>query len=382
MKLVKRFRSARLALVAASAALAGTANAQSVTLYGLIDTNLEYVNNQSRTGPTVPPGPAENRFAMLTGGIGGSRWGLRGVEDLGNGLKGVFVLESGFSSDDGKMANSGRLFGRQAFVGFDSPYGKLTFGRQYTSIFDVLANFQAGFYQPQYEPVVAYLGRYYREDNVVKYGAKFGPVELAAHWSFGVDTASPATAGEVPGSFRSGAAYGGAASYTSGPFGIGVAYDEVDAPTTAGGPPGKARRAAVAGKYAAGNLRLVAGYRWGRSQNPADVEILRDNYYWVGGTYSFTPQLESTLAYYYDDVRQVANPVNGTLLGNIKNPWQVMFTTKYFFSKRTSLYLATAYSKNAGLNFDTSVGGLGTGYYLGAGKNSQFAVTLGMRHSF
>ena len=382
MKLTKHMQCARVALLAAGAALAGRASAQSVTLYGLIDTNIEYVNNQSSTGATIPAGPAAHRVAMLTGGIGGSRWGLRGVEDLGNGLKGVFVLESGFSSDDGKMANSGRLFGRQAYVGFDSPYGKLTFGRQYTSIFDVLANYQAGFYQPQYEPVVAYLGRYYREDNVVKYGANFGPLEVAAHWSFGVDTTVPATAGEVPGNFRSGAAYGAAASYAAGAFGVGVAYDEVDAATTAGGPPGKAKRAAVAGKYASGPVRLVAGYRWGRSQNPAGVETLRDNYYWVGGTYAFTPQLESTLAYYYDDVRQVTNPVNGAMLGDIKNPWQVMFTTKYFFTKRTSLYLATAYSKNAGLNFDTSVGGLGTGYYLGAGKNSQFAVTLGMRHIF
>lgn len=382
MTLTRKIRATQVALLATGAVLGNAASAQSVTLYGLVDTNIEYVNNQSRTGATVPAGPASSRVAMLTGGIGGSRWGLRGVEDLGNGIKGVFVLESGFNSDDGKSANSGRLFGRQAYVGFDSRFGKITFGRQYTSIFDVLANFQAGFYQPQYEPVVAYLGRYYREDNVIKYGGTFGPLEVAAHWSFGVDTAAPATAGEVPGSIRSGAAFGGAASYTAGAFGVGVAYDEVDAPAAVGGAPGRAKRAAVSGKYADGNVRLVAGYRWGRSTSGTDVELLRDNYYWVGGTYAFTPQLESTLAYYYDDVRQVANPVNSVALGNIKNPWQVMFTTKYFFTKRTSLYLATAYSKNSGLNFDTSVGGLGTGYYLGAGKNSQFAVALGMRHIF
>ncbi|PMY01052.1 porin, partial [Pseudomonas sp. GW460-13] len=81
-------------------------------------------------------------FRMSSGGLSGSRWGLRGVEDLGSGLKALFVLESGFGLDDGKSQQGGRLFGRQAYVGLESDQvGRVTFGRQYTSLFDMMANF-------------------------------------------------------------------------------------------------------------------------------------------------------------------------------------------------------------------------------------------------
>ncbi|WP_420995069.1 hypothetical protein ACKI2N_007685 [Cupriavidus sp. 30B13] len=89
-----------------------------------------------------------------------------------------------------------------------------------------------------------------------------------------------------------------------------------------------------------------------------------------------------TAGIYYDDVTQVTHPVSGALLGNIVNPWQVQIINNYYLSKRTNLYLTTAYAKNASLNFDTSVGGLGTGYYLGAGKNSMFGAVLGIRQTF
>jgi predicted porin len=46
-------------------------------------------------------------FALQSGNQSGSRWGLRGIEDLGGGLKGIFTLESGFNVDDGKMGQSG-----------------------------------------------------------------------------------------------------------------------------------------------------------------------------------------------------------------------------------------------------------------------------------
>jgi predicted porin len=65
-------------------------------------------------------------FALQSGNQSGSRWGLRGIEDLGGGLKGIFTLESGFNVDDGKMGQSGRLFGRAAYVGLQNQWGRLT----------------------------------------------------------------------------------------------------------------------------------------------------------------------------------------------------------------------------------------------------------------
>lgn len=379
----KRLRPLRLGLILTSACFAHAAQAQqsSVTLYGVLDMNIEYINNMAQGGTPAARGPAGNRFAMNSGGIGGSRWGLRGVEDLGSGYKALFVLESGFTADDGKLGNSNRLFGRQAFAGLSGQFGKLTFGRQYISMFDVFADFQVAAYAPQYEPAGVFLGRFVREDNTVKYTGDFGPVTAVAHWSFGADTASAATAGEVPGNFRSGSAWGAAAKYATGPLGFALGYDEVRPAAVAGGAPGKNQKASASVHYAADKLDVMAGYRWGRNKDATDRETLRDNYYWVGATYRFMPAVETTLGFYYDDVKTLTNPANGSLLSDVKNPWQVLLIARYYLSKRTSFYLSTAYAKNASLNFDTSVGG-GSTYTLGAGKNSQFGAALGLRHIF
>lgn len=107
-------------------AFAGAASAQSsVTLYGRLDTAISYAE----------PGTGDGTFRVSSGGvgsapIGGSRWGLRGTEDLGGGLKANFVLESGFASDTG--AGGAALFDRQAWVGLSSSLGSLSLGRQDT----------------------------------------------------------------------------------------------------------------------------------------------------------------------------------------------------------------------------------------------------------
>src|ERR1700731_4789963 len=95
-----------------AAAIGGTlavpAYAQStVTLYGIIDTGITYVNNTGK-GAVV---------AMQSGVEQGSRWGLKGSEDLGGGLKTVFQLENGFNVNTGKLGQGGLEFGRQAYVG-------------------------------------------------------------------------------------------------------------------------------------------------------------------------------------------------------------------------------------------------------------------------
>ena len=81
-------------------------------------------------------------FRMTSGNVSGSRWGLRGVEDLGSGMKAVYVLESGFDLDSGVSSQGGRLFGRQAFAGIDHKWGRLTLGRQQNALFDLLINYE------------------------------------------------------------------------------------------------------------------------------------------------------------------------------------------------------------------------------------------------
>jgi predicted porin len=119
-----------LIALAALGAFAGAASAQStVTLYGLVDLNVQYLKG----GDTSPLG--DKSLTRLSDGhvFGpGSRWGLRVSEDLGSGLKANVVLESGFNGDTGTSAQGGRLFGRQAFVSLASAsLGEIRLGRQY-----------------------------------------------------------------------------------------------------------------------------------------------------------------------------------------------------------------------------------------------------------
>jgi predicted porin len=121
--------------VAMMAAFAASASAQSsVTVYGLVDLSIANTKGGSRVGG--------NSVTELLDGVAygpGSRWGLRVSEDLGSGLKGNVVLESGFGSDTGgatqgtsNLGIASRLFGRQAFISLASAsVGEVRLGRQY-----------------------------------------------------------------------------------------------------------------------------------------------------------------------------------------------------------------------------------------------------------
>ena len=120
-----------LAVLAAS----GAAMAQSsVTLYGIVDA---YVGQTSTTAAT--PGASKVKQNVVnTAGFNNSRWGMKGSEDLGNGLKANFVLENGFNTDTGGLADAGgRLFNRQATVGLSGNFGAVNLGRQ-TTAYDAL----------------------------------------------------------------------------------------------------------------------------------------------------------------------------------------------------------------------------------------------------
>lgn len=108
-------------------AFAGVAHAQSsVTLYGIID---EGFNVNTNAG-------GKHLYNLTSGVLQGSRFGLRGTEDLGGGLKAIFVLENGFDVNSGKLGQGGLMFGRQAYVGLSSQFGTVTLGRQYDSVVD------------------------------------------------------------------------------------------------------------------------------------------------------------------------------------------------------------------------------------------------------
>ncbi|WER49419.1 porin [Cupriavidus sp. WKF15] len=387
----------RLLTCAAVGLFSGAAHAQSsVTLYGVVDTNLEYVN---RVG-SVPlptnlynPGMGHSVTRLNSGGLAGSRWGLRGEEDLGAGMKSLFVLESGFQADTGALEMNNTLFDRQAYVGLRSnKFGQLTFGRQYTSLFLGLANFMPGAYSVQYEPIGVIAGPNFRENNAVQYAAVVGPVTAIAHWSFGVGMTLPPTSpfaqqvvvggnGEVPGRARNDTGYGAALIYMPGAFGFTIDYDQYN-PSIAQGS-GTNRRVAVAASYMFDSkTKVMGGYRWGQNKDQNSLTVLRDDYHWLGANYQLTPSVELTLEYDYQKVRNL----NGNAA--VANPWQLLFMAKYSLSKRTDLYVSTAYARNAGLMLESGASGYGASLLLNNtyapanGQTSMIGVAAGVRHIF
>lgn len=106
------------------AGFAGAASAQSsVTLYGVADVGYAYQQIKA------PGGTSKSQFAMASGQQNGSRWGLKGVEDLGNGLKANFVYESAITLNSG--ASTG--FTRQSTFGLSGKsWGSVDLGLRTT----------------------------------------------------------------------------------------------------------------------------------------------------------------------------------------------------------------------------------------------------------
>jgi predicted porin len=137
-----------LIALAALSAIAGAAQAQSsVTLYGVVDAYFGQKTTINAPAGLLSAGAASDLTQTVVGGSGlsSSRWGMKGAEDLGGGLKAVFTLEGGFNIDTGGLANNGGstvansttiLFGRTASVGVTGNFGAVTLGRQYSAFDD------------------------------------------------------------------------------------------------------------------------------------------------------------------------------------------------------------------------------------------------------
>ena len=179
-----------LALALLGAFTASAFAEPSVTLYGRIDTGLVYThkNLDNTAGST-------DTFSMDSGVTTGSRWGLKGSEDIGNAKVG-FVLESGFNSDDGTSGQNNRLFGREAQVNISGAYGTLYAGRLASIASDsgsigYLGDVSAfpsayGFVGNQQGSTGTAYGRY---DNTLAYETPtFGGLQGAIMYSFKGDT--------------------------------------------------------------------------------------------------------------------------------------------------------------------------------------------------
>lgn len=165
----------------ALAVLGSVAGAQAqVTLYGVADVWV------GRTAATDSAGVKTDDTLMASGGLSGSRLGVSGENDLGNGLKGVFKLEQGFKLDTGET-NESSAFTRQAYVGVGGGFGQVTLGKTWTAMDDVLGAANSGFDSAlSASNNVLMVPSAYQSNpgNTIKYNSPaFGPVSFSASHS-------------------------------------------------------------------------------------------------------------------------------------------------------------------------------------------------------
>lgn len=187
-----------LAAVAVLGAFAGTALAADVTLYGKIDGGLNYthVSEESQEGAHVSSSNSDD-FTFKSGQNSGSRFGLKGTEQIADGLTVGFQLENGFSVDDGKMGQGNRLFGREARVYVQTEFGEVGFGRMGgldsgLGSYDLIAGssvFGAGWGEYTGTMDLFFKGVSDRYDNMITYKSpKFAGLTLVAQASLMKDS--------------------------------------------------------------------------------------------------------------------------------------------------------------------------------------------------
>jgi predicted porin len=377
--------------LAVTAAFALPAFAQSsITLYGVIDEGINYTSNAGD----------KSAYQLESGYAQGSRWGLKGSEDLGSGLKAIFDLENGFDVNSGALGEGGRIFGRQAFVGLTSAnYGTLTLGRQYDSVVDYLApttaNGNWGGYLLSHPYDNDNTDNSFRVNNTVKYASpSFAGLQFGGTYSFSNETG-----------FANNRTYSLGGQYANGGLLVGAAYLEANNPGfTADG-----SIATNDANFISERLRIFGGgvnYTFGGATvgfaytntnvgqpsatdtsvyvgaitppNGGTLTALKFQNFEINGKYQFTPAFFVGVQYVYTAATMDATSGN-------ENPKYHTFglMADYNLSKRTDFYFQAAYQKVAGDKTDTV---LDDAYIPGsAGVSSsanQVTVRAAIRHQF
>ena len=304
----------------AALTLVGAVSAQSsVTLYGRIDAAIGSQKTSVGGNTTVDAGTQ-----ILAGSHTGNRWGMKGSEDLGGGLKAIFQLENGFNVDTGTAAQGANAsFGRQAYVGLTGGFGSLTVGRQY----DLLDN-AYGNYDPFGYSGYGAMGYVFnrgtggdvigRQNNSVIYTSpNLGGFSVSGLWAPGEDK------NPVAGT-SAGNNYGLMASYANGPVGVGAAWQS----NKVGGAATRATtNYLVGGSYDIGAAKLYGQFE-GTNNKGANA---KDNGWQLGAVIPLGGP--SLMVSYASEKTKVA----GTKVSDTK---ALSLMAQYPLSKRTYVYAA------------------------------------------
>ncbi|RAS28734.1 porin [Paraburkholderia bryophila] len=386
----------RLTLLALPAGLLLAAGAQaqsSVTLYGIADAGIAYVHNaQGANG--------QNQSSLVkfsSGNVSGSRWGLKGTEDLGGGLAAVFQIENGYNLGTGTLGQGSREFGRKSVVGLSSStLGTVTLGRQYDPIVDLVQGLTEDNYFGGTFASPGDLDNYdnsLRVSNSIKYVSPlFAGFQVEA--LYGV--------GGVAGASGNGQTYSFGAAYANGPLSLGAGYFYANCGNTTTGnvrtwtsssdslfntvinsgfaSAKSIQIVRVGGQYVIGAATL--GLAYSNTQYATDAfsayhSTAKFNNGSVFFNYQITPALRTGVGYNYTSLTGPSSAHYN----------QVNLGADYALSKRTDLYALAGYQKASGntlnasgkvVSAQASIGSFG----VNSGTSSQELAVVGIRHKF
>ena len=372
----------------------------SVTLYGIVDAAVRRTNNE---GPAGNIGMSQTQ--MIGGGMSQSRWGINVEEDLGGGSKALAFLENRFDADAGNSA-IGAPFFQLSYVGLQGPYGRLTAGRQWNVLFDVVTSTYASFpyspYMEAYKPEIG-MSMGARSDNMLKYTAEYGAFRGSLQYSLDegntvaantpLSAANSLTIPGIAGGARQTA--GGYLRYSANGISAGAGYLKTNLP---GGT--KVDAWTVGTSYRSGPLYVNLGYAvnerkgnytpgtlnstvdnailsafWSGSSNvgflPGGANLgdhaNKRDMFKVGIGYQITPAIN--LGGHYYNAKQ-SGSASGAFNGRAHFYVAVV---DYAFSKRTDAYFGVDRTRVNG----------GAGMSLSAnGARTRTGMTVGLRHRF
>jgi predicted porin len=363
-----------------------------VTLYGVVDAAVTYQTNFSTAG---------SRTGIDAGQLATSRWGIRGSEDLGGGMKAFFTLESTIANDTGAAGSSfggstraisatPTLFDREAIVGLSSGFGSVRLGRQNILGVDSIGQGDPiGLAHPGTNPNVAFSalnaasiygpfgtnggGAALRQNNAIRY--------LTPVFS-GFGGALMYGAGEQAGSSSAGEYKGISGYYRTGQSGIALAYATLNNRPFAATPAVGATAAIPA--VASDKLTLWGGgakfafndtltLRGTYAQNKQDISQRKIEVVGLGAEYALSPAFSLTGAYY--------NTKSSGQASTDGKADQYYLIGKYSLSKRTILYSTFTHARAGSATVNDQILAAGM---IGVGTTSRTAnrVVLGANHNF
>ena len=369
--------------LAVGAALASPAFAQSsVQLYGIVDLAYRHTTNEG----TADSGSHKGSLTrMIGGGMSQSRLGINVTEDMGNGVKALANLEQRINAQDGSVAGPSAASPsgfQQSWVGLQSSsLGRLTLGRQYNVLFDLVTSTYASYpyspYMDAYKPEIGMaLGA--RANSMLKYTVELGPVRGALQYS------------RSEGSPTGGATRGGYVRYAQSGFAGGVGYQDYEF-----GSGKKIKAWTAGGSYRTGPWYFNLGYGQNKVDaglTPVDMAVLgafwsgnvnggfggpgflvanKRKMYTIGLGYQVTPQLNLGLHYFRAKQSGVAAAANAR--ANF-----VTVAADYAFSKRTDFYVEVDRTTLSGDHVSLA----SAADNKPNGAKSRWGVTEGLRHRF